>query len=66
MTIMLYAQTHLLHIRLVYMHIIVLPACVWAVLLLLLCMVVLCAFFSADVLLHFAAVLYLNTLTFKE
>jgi len=42
-------ETCLLHIRLVNMHIIVLPACVLAVTLLLLCMV-LYAFFSADIL----------------
>ena len=59
-------ETCLLHIRLVNMHIIVLPACVLAMLLLLLCMVVVYAFFPADVLLCFAAVLYVNILTLKE
>jgi len=58
-------ETCLLHIRLVNMHIIVLPACVLAVPLLLLCMAILYEFFSADILLCFAAVLYLNTLTFN-
>lgn len=41
-------ETCLLHVRLVNMYIIVPPACVWAVLLLLLCMVVLYAIFLAE------------------
>jgi hypothetical protein len=58
-------ETCVLHIRLVNVHIIVPPACVFALLLLLLCMVVLYDIFSIDMLLCFASVLYLNSLTLK-